>query len=251
VSRQLNVAPEVAKALSPAHLAQQHRLVDRDDNVCPACSELVLTDCAELVLLWDAGSGDQGSGMIRLTHPECRTSGIYAYPGIRELAAKQAARTDKRFDFHAATVFVPEYPVGWRLFCVVDVVRMSGCVDSDPVEMWAEELGLPPFKTSGTGLIKRAKNLRLRAGDRGIELVNGGQVTELGLLDRDVLLSWINRADQGLAWLVIGRGLPVDELANGQDFRDFLLSLGSIPCWGAPVRVERPTRVKIPTPWRR
>jgi hypothetical protein len=70
--------------------------------------------------------------VIKLAHPDCKASGVYQAPGLDDAAAKHLDRTPRNFD--TTTFAIPTRKNG-RLFCIVDVIRMSGHIATDdPVE---------------------------------------------------------------------------------------------------------------------
>jgi hypothetical protein len=231
MTRELRVAAEVAAALPASHLAQLEEDVTGAENVCVACGALIDGPVAELVVLQD-----ERAVLARLAHPDCVASGVYSWEGTSAAVASLALRPG---GVDVATA------LAWRLVrrpraivLVEPRIHISvDAVDSDPLDrLFATPLELLPaagaledldpplarhchLELTGTGLVVRAADLRISVPSR-----------------RGSLARWREQASDGLALVIVGRGLGI---TRGEEDMARTLSdaLRLRPCWAGTLRV--------------
>lgn len=242
MSRYLHVAPEVARAIPAAYIAQMQSQVDDADNVCGECLTFIDTDVVNLYAAHDPAKG--GLWDIRMAHPACRASGIYEEPGLREAKERQMLEKSIEGGVDLNMVMVLRRDAAPRAVLLQEFRWLVGH-DGDPLQAAADAFGLSPISgdlPTVTG--PPTPKIWLRpAGDHGLELVHANGADQI-----DPYPNWreVALADRQ-ALLVIGRGLHLDR----PDPETISRGLGTQPCWGAIVPVESGTKRPPPPPRRR
>ena len=224
MGRELKVSDDVAGLLSAPMLAQLQATIDDPDNVCCACEALITGPSAEVVVFQDG----EAAALVRLAHSGCMASGIYEQPGLSQAFDARAANPE---GFTMATLLgLRERQPQALIFLEPEVI--AGGFEEDPLELYAEALGLVPISgsieeidppvTDAFTIERTAEGLCLRAA-HGVETVPA---------DRVDLLRWINAAE-GRALVIVARGLG---LRRSKPVIEEALALR--PAWGGTATIS-------------
>lgn len=219
MARELHVSTDVAQLLPAAMLSQVQATIDDPDNVCCACEGLIDGPSAELIVFTDG----EAAAMVKVAHSDCMSSGVRTLPGLR---AAFDARAQEPEGFSMATMLGLRRRAP-RALIFLEPEVLAGGVEEDPLELYAEELGLVSISGS-------IEEIELVDTDRfRIELIEEG----LGLraahgletvpADESELAPWLEAAD-GRAVVIAARGLG---LSRSKPAIEEALALR--PSWGA------------------
>lgn len=232
--RQLNVAPQVAQLLPPAHLAQLQAEVNDPNNRCPSCGQLVTGPAAEAVVLTD---GDYH--LVRLAHPECARSGIYDTPGLRvDEAVRLAAGLNINTSLGRRPGPTPRALVFIELQDNLSLISPGSdpTTAEDPLAVYANTLGLEPVAGGPMQLTpahSATSSLHVDA-DRRLILIQPDGRDILWDEPDEPLTAWCQTAteDEAIALLITARGLGLS-----QHPPTITRALTTQPAWGATLTV--------------
>ena len=231
MARELHVAMEAAQILPASHLAQLEEDVVAQDNVCVACGALIDGPAAELVVLQD----DRAT-LARLAHPGCVRSGVYTWEGTSAAVADLTLRPG---GVDVATALAWRRERRPRAIVLIEPrihISLDGS-DADPLErLFATPLGFTPaaglledldpplargchIEVTGAGLAVRSPDLRISVPSR-----------------RGALARWREQASDGLALVIVGRGLGITRAEEDMG-RAVTEALRLRPCWAGTLRV--------------
>jgi hypothetical protein len=219
--RHLNIAAEILPALGTSMLAQIEAVVDDPDNLCCVCGHHISGPSAEVVLFTDGEVS-----LAKLADSDCTRSGICQLPGVRQGIE---ACAENGFDMLTR---LTARDAGPRALLFLEPTTLCAGPDQDPLELYAEALGLAPI--SG-----RLEEIEAPATDAftigptsdGLELRLSGNsdwVEASPTLRRE----WLELTD-GRALVIVARGLG---LARAVPTIEEAVALR--PAWGGVARVS-------------
>jgi hypothetical protein len=223
VNRRLIVAPEAAEALDAAHIAHIESLVDDDDNVCPACGDYIHGEAATVVVFTN-----ERSALVKIAHPECSPSGVYAQPGLESALL----RTMTEADGLSLRTQLGARHTPPRALVFIEPPTLVGARGVDPLCAYAEELGLVPIAGDIEEIdVPPVEGLELRSHALGLALVTRHDTEEIHV-DADVVSDWAEHAVAG-AIVIVARGLGL-----GSPEPTIEQALRLRPAWGGLVGVR-------------
>jgi hypothetical protein len=210
--RHLHIAPEVAQALPAAHLAQLDAEVDDRDNRCPCCGQFVTGKIAAAVIL-----RDDNYSRACLAHPECASSGIYQWPGLRAVMAELTKDgADITTSVGRRPCPAPHALVLIELLMHVSLISPGGDLSdtTDPLADYAATLGLEPI----SGQLDQITPAQTATSHLHVETDTLWLIHPAGqdiILDQDpgTLAAWSQTvlADHATAIIITARGLGLTQ----------------------------------------